>query len=65
MNTRIADAGRAGCAAARWRSLASVVIALGIVMLLQPFSLALYTWSFVTRWPASAMFTIVSQVPDE
>lgn len=39
------------------------VIALGIVMMLQPFALVLFTWSFVTTLFGVAMFTIVSKFP--
>ena len=42
---------------------ASGVIALGIVMMLQPFALLLFTWSFVTTLAGVAMFTIVSKFP--
>jgi hypothetical protein len=42
---------------------AGIVIALGIFMMLQPFALALYTWSFVTTLVGVAMFTIVSKFP--
>ena len=42
---------------------ASGVIALGIFMMLQPFALALFTWSFVTTLAGVAMFTIVSKFP--
>ena len=42
---------------------ASGVIALGILMMLQPFVLALFTWSFVTTLAGVAMFTIVSKFP--
>ena len=42
---------------------ACIVIALGIFMMLQPFTLALYTWSFVTTLAGVAMFTIVSKFP--
>ena len=42
---------------------ASGVIALGIVMMLQPFALVLFTWSFVTTLFGVAMFTIVSKFP--
>ena len=43
---------------------ACVVIALGIFMMLQPFALVLFTWSFVTTLAGVAMFTIVSKFPD-
>ena len=42
---------------------AAGVIALGIVMMLQPFALVLFTWSFVTTLAGVAMFTIVSKFP--
>ena len=42
---------------------ATLVIALGIAMMLQPFALVLYTWSFVTTLAGVAMFTIVSKFP--
>ena len=42
---------------------ASGVIALGILMMLQPFALQLFTWSFVTTLFGVAMFTIVSKFP--
>ena len=43
--------------------LACVVIALGIFMMLQPFALALYTWSFATTLAGVVLFTIVSKLP--
>jgi len=43
---------------------ACIVIALGIFMMLQPFALTLYTWSFVTTLFGVAMFTIVSKFPN-
>ena len=42
---------------------ACAVIALGIAMMLQPFALVLFTWSFVTTLFGVAMFTIVSKFP--
>ena len=42
---------------------ACVVIALGIFMMLQPFALVLFTWSFVTTLAGAAMFTVVSKFP--
>jgi hypothetical protein len=42
---------------------ACIVIALGIFMMLQPFALTLYTWSFVTMLSGTAMFIIVSKFP--
>jgi hypothetical protein len=43
---------------------ATIVIAAGIVMLMQPLSLALYTWSFLTILAGTAMFVVVSHFPD-
>ena len=43
---------------------ATAVIAVGVLMLLQPFSLTLYTWSFVTTLIGTALFMIVSKFPD-
>ena len=42
---------------------ACLVIALGIAMMLQPFALVLFTWSFVTTLFGVAMFTIVCKFP--
>jgi hypothetical protein len=60
-------------AASRWPTwlrrgpmerLATVVIVAGVVMLLQPFLMVLYTYSFVTTLAGTAMFTVVSKFPD-
>ena len=42
---------------------ACIVIALGIAMMLQPFALMLFTYSFVVTLAGVAMFTIVSKFP--
>ncbi|MFO1090705.1 MAG: hypothetical protein U1E46_14130 [Hyphomicrobiales bacterium] len=47
-----------------WEMLATIVIALGVLMLMQPFSLTLYTYSFVTTLVGTAMFVVVSKFPD-
>jgi hypothetical protein len=47
-----------------WEAGAVVVIAAGVVMLMQPFSLALYTWSFLTTLTGTVAFTIVSKFPE-
>jgi hypothetical protein len=47
-----------------WENAAVVLIALGIVMLMQPYSMTLYTWSFVTILAGTAMFVIVSHFPE-
>jgi hypothetical protein len=43
---------------------ACAIIALGLLMLLQPFFLALYTWSFATMLFGTLMFMIVSKFPE-
>jgi hypothetical protein len=47
-----------------WESLATILIALGVLMLLQPVSLTLYTYSFVVTLLGTVMFIIVSKFPD-
>ena len=47
-----------------WEMLASVLIAAGVVMLMQPFALALYTWSFAVTLLGTVMFIIVSHFPE-
>jgi hypothetical protein len=44
-----------------WENLATAVIGIGVVMLMQPFSMALYTYSFATTLAGTAMFIIVSK----
>lgn len=43
-------------------AVATTVITAGVVMLMQPFSLSLYSWSFATTLFGTVMFTIVSKV---
>jgi hypothetical protein len=43
-----------------WEMLATILIALGVVMLMQPFALVLYTWSFLVTLVGTVMFIIVS-----
>ncbi|MCY1705811.1 MULTISPECIES: hypothetical protein [unclassified Pannonibacter] len=47
-----------------WEMLATVLIALGVVMLMQPVSLWLYTHSFVVTLVGTVMFIIVSHFPE-
>ena len=49
---------------APWENLATIVIALGVLMLLQPLSLMLYTYSFATMLAGTLMFVIVSKFPE-
>ncbi len=45
-------------------NVAIALIALGVVMLVQPFSMVLYSYSFVTVLAGTLMFTIVSKFPE-
>ena len=47
-----------------WELVASLTIAVGVVMLMQPFVLALYTWSFIVTLIGTVMFIIVSHFPE-
>jgi hypothetical protein len=47
-----------------WEMFSIALIALGVVMLMQPLSLTLYTYSFVTTLAGTALFTIVSKFPE-
>lgn len=43
-----------------WEMVASILIAVGIFMLMQPFVLVLYTYSFIVTLTGTVMFIIVS-----
>ena len=43
-------------------AVATTIIAIGVVMLMQPFFLVLYSWSFATTLFGTVMFIIVSKV---
>ena len=47
-----------------WENLATVLIGAGVVMLMQPIFIDLYTYSFVTILTGTLMFMIVSKFPD-
>jgi hypothetical protein len=46
-----------------WELVATVLIALGVFMLMQPFLLAAYTYSFVVSLTGTVMFIVVSHFP--
>jgi hypothetical protein len=48
----------------RLELIACAIIAAGFLMMLQPFALILFTWSFVTTLFGTVMFTIVSKFPE-
>ena len=43
-------------------AVATAIIAIGVIMLMQPFFLVLYSWSFATTLFGTVMFIIVSKV---
>jgi len=47
-----------------WENVATALIGIGVVMLMQPFALALYTYSFVTILAGTLMFVVVSHFPE-
>ena len=47
-----------------WEGIATTVIALGVAMLMQPFSLTLYGWSFATVLAGTLVFTIATKLPE-
>jgi uncharacterized membrane protein YjjP (DUF1212 family) len=47
-----------------WENLATIIIALGVLMLLQPISMTLFTYSFITTLIGTVMFIIVSKFPE-
>ena len=47
-----------------WEAFAVLVIAAGVLMLLQPFWMPLYTYSFITMLAGTVMFIVVSKFPE-
>lgn len=47
-----------------WEMVASILIALGVIMLMQPIAIGLYTYSFIVTLIGTVMFIIVSHFPE-
>lgn len=47
-----------------WENFALVLIGLGVFMLMQPFAIWLFTYSFVVILTGTLMFLIVSHFPE-
>ena len=47
-----------------WEMVATILIALGVIMLMQPFLLGVYTYSFIVTLTGTVMFIIVSHFPE-
>ena len=49
---------------APWEMVASILIAIGVVMLMQNVALWLYTYSFIVALVGTVMFIVVSHFPE-
>lgn len=47
-----------------WEMAATIIIAVGVLMLLQPFVLWAFTWSFLVTLVGTVMFIVVSHFPE-
>jgi len=47
-----------------WEMLATVLIVLGVFMLMQPFWMVVFTYSFIITLIGTVMFIIVSHFPE-
>lgn len=47
-----------------WEMLASILIVMGVFMLMQPFALWLFTYSFIVTLVGTVMFIVVSHFPE-
>lgn len=47
-----------------WEMVASILIALGVVMLMQPLVMTLFSYSFIITLVGTVMFIIVSHFPE-
>ena len=52
------------CRRGPMENLATLIIAAGVFMLLQPFALSLYSYSFITTLCGTALFMLVSRFPE-
>ena len=47
-----------------WENISVGLIALGVIMLMQPVSLTLYSYSFVVLLAGTALFTVATKLPE-
>jgi len=47
-----------------WEMLASVLIAVGVIMLMQPHVMWLYTYSFIVTLVGTVLFIVASHFPE-
>ncbi len=48
-----------------WEMLATIIIAIGVFMLMQPFVIWAFTYSFIVTLVGTVMFIIVSHFPKD
>lgn len=48
-----------------WEMVASIIIGVGVLMLMQPFVMWAFTYSFITTLIGTVMFIIVSHFPED
>jgi hypothetical protein len=47
-----------------WEMVATCLIALGVFMLMQPFALWMFTWSFLVTLVGTVMYIVVTKFPE-
>ncbi len=47
-----------------WEMLATIIISVGVFMLMQPFAMWAFTYSFITTLVGTVMFIVVSHFPE-
>jgi CO dehydrogenase/acetyl-CoA synthase delta subunit len=47
-----------------WELLASILIGVGVFMMMQPFVILMFTYSFIVTLTGTVMFIIVSHFPE-
>ena len=53
------------CRRGAWEMVATILIALGVFMLMQPFVIWAFTYSFIITLTGTVMFIIVSHFPED
>lgn len=56
--------GLSGFRRGAWEMLASILISVGVIMMMQPFIISLFTYSFIVTLVGTVMFIIVSHFPE-
>jgi hypothetical protein len=47
-----------------WEAVATAAIVAGVLMLMQPFAIGLFSWSFAVILTGTLMFVVVSHFPE-